>query len=83
MHKRSSRTLSSMKAGQKGCVLVLRGGREFQQRIIGLGLNVGSNIEVLQKGSMEHEEGPVVVRSGDTRLMVGHGMADKVIVKAL
>jgi Fe2+ transport system protein FeoA len=73
--------LSRLRKGERGCVLALRGGREFQQRIVSLGLRVGCEIEVLQKGSADDGDGPVVVRSGDTRLMVGHGMAEKIVVR--
>ena len=83
MHEFSTIPLSRMNKGQTGCVLALRGGRDFQQRILSLGLSVGCEIELLQKGSADHTEGPVVVRSGDTRLMVGHGMAEKIIVREL
>ena len=81
MHKSSTLPLSRMNAGQTGHVLALRGGREFQQRIVSLGLRVGCEVEVLQKGGGDDKDGPVVVRSGDTRLMVGHGMADKILVR--
>ncbi len=69
-----------MAAGHKGCVVALRGGRDFQQRIIALGLNVGSTIEVAAPGHTHTGEGPVEVLSGETRLTLGRGMAEKIIV---
>jgi ferrous iron transport protein A len=69
-----------MAVGQKGCVIALRGGRDFQQRVTSMGLNVGSRIEVVQKGGAHADEGPVVVYSGETRVNIGHGMAEKIVV---
>ncbi len=81
MHKPSSTTLHRMAVGQRGFVVALRGGHAFQQRIVSLGLSVGCEVEVMRKGGTDGEPGPVVVRSGNTRLMVGHGMADKIVVR--
>jgi len=69
-----------MATGQKGYVLALRGGREFQQRIIALGLNVGSRIEVAEANHTGTGGGPVVLLSGDARLTIGNGMAEKILV---
>jgi Fe2+ transport system protein FeoA len=73
--------LSELKTGARGRILVLRGGREFQHRIASMGLGVGEEIEVLQNNSGAGEHGGVAVRAGDTRLVIGHGMADKIIVR--
>jgi Fe2+ transport system protein FeoA len=81
--KPSTMPLSRLNTGDRGRVMALRGGREFQQRIVSLGLSMGCEVEVLQKGGGDNKDGPVVVRSGDTRLMVGHGMADKIVVRPI
>ncbi len=72
--------LSKMAIGDKGYVVALRGGREFQQRLISQRLNVGAGIEVLHRGDTDGDQGPVAVRSGDSELTVGHGMAAKILV---
>ncbi len=69
-----------MAVGQAGCIVALRGGREFQQHITSLGLNVGSRIEVLETGCANAGQGPVGIRSGETRLSIGHGMAGRILV---
>ncbi len=70
-----------MESGQRGVIMAMRGGREFQQRIVGMGLRVGFEIEVLHHQDSTGEGGGVVVRSADTRLVIGQGMAQKVLVK--
>ncbi|MBL7076081.1 MAG: ferrous iron transport protein A [Kiritimatiellae bacterium] len=82
MHKSSSQLLSKMAEGQGGYVVALRGGRDFLQRITSQGLNIGSRIEVVQNGSADGGEGPVVLSSGDSRITIGRGMADKIRVRS-
>ena len=74
-------SLDNLGSGAGGRVLALRGGREFQHRIQSMGLSVGCEIKVMQNDADESNHGGVVVRVGDTRLMIGHGMAQKVIVR--
>jgi len=71
-----------MNAGDRGFVLALRGGRGFQQRISSMGLSVGCEVEITHGGAAGEEEGAVVVRTGETRLMLGHGMAEQIVVRS-
>lgn len=73
------RNLSSLKNGEKGIVINLEGGREFQNRIINMGVNPGCEIEVLKNGNQS--KGPVLMAIGDTRIMIGHEMTHKIIVE--
>lgn len=54
------------------------GGRGFRMRLVSMGLNVGSEVEVIQGG--RGSGGPTLIASGHTRLAIGHGMAQKIIV---
>jgi len=78
---RRSVSLDSLETGAIARVLALRGGREFQHRIQSLGLSVGCELYVMQNDSKPQNESAVAIRVGDTRLMIGHGMAQKVIVR--
>lgn len=69
--------LATLRPGQSGIVVHLEGGCEFQSRIVSMGLNPGMEVEVLQNAS-----GPVLVAIGETRLAIGHGMAEKIFVAA-
>lgn len=73
--------LSQLCAGDKAMILALVGGRKFQHRISSMGLSVGGLIEVLHHESGRSGKGPVVVRVGETRLMLGEAMAENVMVK--
>ncbi len=74
--------LSGLRCGERARVLSLRGGRDFQHRVLSMGLSMGCEVEVVQTDERE-ETGPVVVRAGETRLMLGHGMAEKVLVRMI
>lgn len=81
MREAASQPLSKMAKGQGGYVVAQRGGRDFQQRITSQGLSIGSKVEVVQNSNTGGNEGPVVIRSGETRLTIGRGMADKILVR--
>lgn len=53
----------------------LAGGKGLELRLTSLGLNVGSELVVSQ-----HQGGKMVVRRGETRLALGAGMAQKIMV---
>lgn len=69
-----------MKRDQTAKVVTLRGGGEFQHRVMSMGVSIGGDIRLIQAAD-EGGNGAVVVRVGDTRLVLGHGMAEKVIVR--
>ena len=59
-------------------VVSIQGGRGFQHRLIGMGLKVGSVLTVLHAAG--GGVGPTLVAVGDTRLAIGHGMAQRILV---
>ncbi len=62
--------------GKKMRVVSLSGGRGFQQHLVNMGLDVGSEIEVIHHGA----PGPFLVAVKETRLAIGFGMAQKIMV---
>jgi len=66
-------------AGERVRIVSLAGGRGMYQRLASMGLNVGSEIEVIRKGI----PGPFLVSAGDTRLAIGAGMAHKIMVSPI
>jgi Fe2+ transport system protein FeoA len=70
--------LNTIAAGRKGVVVALLGGRHFQERLVSMGINVGCEIEVLH--SSHHHNGPTLIVTGETRLAIGQGMAEKILV---
>jgi len=71
--------LGSLKNGQRGTVISLAGGREFQSRMISMGINPGCEIEVLKNG--DRSKGPVLAAIGDVRIMIGQEMTRKIMVE--
>ena len=71
--------LASVPSGARVTVVSFCGGLGFQRRIISMGLKVGDSIDVLQGG--DGRIGPVLVAAGATRIAIGHGMAQKVLVR--
>ncbi|MBA4194815.1 MAG: ferrous iron transport protein A [Comamonadaceae bacterium] len=56
-------------------VVALHGGLGLVRRLSEMGLNVGSELRVLQR-----QNGGLVVLRGGTRLALGGGMAQKILV---
>ncbi|MEO0227520.1 MAG: fused ferrous iron transport protein A/B [candidate division WOR-3 bacterium] len=69
--------LTQMKAGEKGRVVELSGGKGFIARLEALGIVPG--VEIV-KVSEQFMHGPVVIRIGNTQVAIGYGMAKKVMV---
>lgn len=62
--------------GQKVKVVSIVAGRGLRQRLISMGLNVGSEIEVIKSGA----PGPFLIAVKETRLAIGRGIAYKIMV---
>lgn len=78
MSESGVRPLTSMKRREKAFIVALNGGTEFQQRLVGMGLHIGKEVELLSPCA--HSDDPAVVAAGETRLAIGYGMASRIIV---
>ena len=68
----------SLALPSKEVILVaLHGGRGLRARLTDMGLNEGMKLKVLHS----HRFGPCIVLVGNTRLVLGYGMAQKILVK--
>jgi len=70
--------LTTLASGQTGTVVRLGGGRAMQARLLGMGLYVGSEVHVLKAHRGSH--GPTLLAVGETRLALGYGMAERILV---
>ena len=68
--------LRTLPVGGHARIVRIDGGRKLTRRLLGLGLRVGSEIAVLH-----HRGRGVVLASGDTRVALGGGIADKLLVQ--
>ncbi len=72
------KSLDQLKSREKAFVVALIGGRSLQNRLISMGLNVGSPVEVIRPAN--GNSGPALVAAGDARIAIGRGMAAKIMV---
>lgn len=70
--------LSELRPGQKARIIAVRGGKGFRERFSGMGLHIGNEMEVLHSTG---NNGMILIKTGDTRLMIGHGMAHKIFLR--
>lgn len=69
--------LSSVKPGNEVTILDINGGRGIKSKLYSMGLVPGTKLTVLNGSST----GPVMIVVRDSRLAIGHGMAQKIIVR--
>ncbi len=69
--------LTDLPVGRAALVVRLAGGHGMQGRLASMGLHVGSQVRLLHapRGS-----GPALVGIGQTRLAIGRGMAERILV---
>ena len=70
--------LAMAQEGERVRICLLRGGKGLEMRLTSLGLNVGSELIVSQRQGAN-----LVVLRGETRLALGAGMAQKIMVVRL
>ncbi|OGJ87421.1 MAG: hypothetical protein A2268_14815 [Candidatus Raymondbacteria bacterium RifOxyA12_full_50_37] len=61
-------------------IIEIQGGHGLRERLNAMGLAIGS---VIVKKNSFYGQGPVVIKSGQTTVALGHGMAEKVIVELI
>jgi Fe2+ transport system protein FeoA len=71
--------LSAVKPGQRVRLVRIEAGRQAAHRLSELGLTPGVELEVLHRSG----SGPLLLAVRDTRLAVGRGMADRVMVELI
>ena len=58
-------------------IVALLGAANFTRRLAELGLGLGSVIQIVQAQGF----GPVIIEVAGSRIALGHGMTDKILVK--
>ena len=54
----------------------ISGGDKLRDKLLSMGLLPGKDIEILSI----RKNGPVIVKVNDTRIVIGHGMASKILI---
>ncbi|MCU7842425.1 MAG: ferrous iron transport protein A [Candidatus Thiodiazotropha sp. (ex Monitilora ramsayi)] len=68
-------SLAKLPVGSHVCIKRIAGGRQLIHRLLSLGLRVGSEVELTQRRG-----GGVVVANAGTRVALGAGVAEKLLV---
>ena len=77
-NKKDKTSLNDMKDGQTGIIVSILGGRKAAKRLADLGLTTGTEIIVLRRTLFS---GPVQIEVCGSRLVLGKGLALKIIVE--
>jgi ferrous iron transport protein A len=72
-----TKTLSEMQGAEKGIIKLIRGGKGLSAKMDSLSLYIGKEIELVSKQS---KRGPVVIKTGNTQIAIGYGIAQKIII---
>jgi DtxR family Mn-dependent transcriptional regulator len=70
--------LTDLEPGQKGEIVSVMGGFMAVKRLADLGLTSGTKIKVIKKAPFS---GPVKIEVRGSRLVLGRGLASKILVK--
>ncbi len=76
MEQKQPRSLSTVKTGQKVRLLSIEAGRGLNTRLASMGLVPNVEITVVSNG----HPGPFVISVKNSRMMLGRGMARKILV---
>jgi len=71
-------TLRQMQSGQSGKIVDIQGGHGLVNRLSALGIRPGMRITKVSSMLMR---GPITIQAGQTRLAIGFGMAQRIIVE--
>jgi ferrous iron transport protein A len=71
-------SLIDMKDGQAGIIISILGGRRVTKRLADLGLTSGTEIKVLRRTLFS---GPIQIEVCNSRLVLGRGLALKILVE--
>lgn len=72
-------TLDDANSGRKWRIRAISGGRPFQRLMAGMGIRIGNTIRLLRGGN--GHSGPVLIAVGESRMALGRGMAEKILVE--
>ena len=68
--------LALVPAGNKARIVSVAGGRGVRERLLDMGLDIGIEVEVLK----QQAPGPCLIAVKETRLAIGQGVAQKIMV---
>lgn len=73
-----TKNIAEMRCGEKGIIVDIEGGQGLATRLHNIGLRKGKKIE---KVGAHLWRGPNIVKLGRLQIVVGHGMAKRIMVE--
>ena len=77
-HNNEQISLTDIKDGQTGIIVSINGGKISSKRLADLGLTPGKVIKIIRKTLFS---GPVQIEVSGSRLVLGWGLASKIIIE--
>ncbi|MCE5346777.1 MAG: ferrous iron transport protein A [Bacteroidales bacterium] len=77
-NKQGITSLADIKDGQSGIIVSILGGRILTKRLSDLGLNSGTEVKIIGRTLFS---GPIQIEVSGSRLVIGEGLASKIIVQ--
>ena len=71
-------SINKLPEGKKGIIMAINGGVGLIKKLDALGIRTGKEIT---KVNSQWMKGPVIIRSGNTEIAIGYGMANKIMVE--
>ena len=71
-------SIITLKPGQKGKVVFIRGGRNVVQRLCDLGLTNGTEVSLLREAPLK---GPLEICVRGCKIVIGRGIAEKIFIQ--
>jgi Fe2+ transport system protein FeoA len=69
--------LTELEDGQTGIIVSVQGGKILTKRLADLGITSGTEVKVIRRTLFS---GPIQVEVAGSRLVLGHGLASKIMV---
>jgi Fe2+ transport system protein FeoA len=80
MKNATIQALNTCEVGTRGIVVTIKGDKEFQKRLISMGLHTGCDVEVLHQGE---NSPPMLIVVGETRLALDQEMSTQILLAPL
>jgi len=71
-------SLTELEDGQAAVIITVNGGRQLIKRLADLGITSGTEVKIIRKTLLS---GPVQVEVSGSRLVLGWGLANKIVVE--
>jgi ferrous iron transport protein A len=72
--------LAHLNQSERGRIIEIKGGFNFQRKMCTMGLREGSILRVVSKQPLM---GPITIATGNCHMTIGRGMAQKIVVEEL